>query len=124
MKKIYVTHSTSFDFKKELYEPIRSSSLDSSYEITLPHENSDEQFNSKDYMKDCDLIIAEVSYPSTGQGIELGWANLYGKQIVCIYKIGSKPSGSLKIVSNTLIEYTSQKDMIQNLETYIENINK
>ena len=25
--------------------------------------------------KESDIIIAEVSYPATGMGIELGWAN-------------------------------------------------
>jgi hypothetical protein len=73
--KIYVSHSTSFDFKEELYKPIRSSDLNSIHEIILPHEDSNEQFKTLDLFKSggCKLIIAEVSYPSTGQGIELGW---------------------------------------------------
>jgi hypothetical protein len=120
--KIYVCHSTSFDFKKRLYEPIRNSGLNTKHEIVLPHEKSDSQFNSKEYLKKCDLVIAEVSYPSTGQGIELGWANLYNVPIVCIYKFNTKPSGALKAVSNNLFEYSGKEDLIQKLKAYLSNI--
>lgn len=117
--KIYVTHSSGYDYQNELYQPLRKSELNHLHEIILPHENSTDQFNSKKYMKDCNLILAEVSYPSTGQGIELGWANLYEVPIVCLYKKGVKPSASLKIISNTLIEYENSGDMIQKLTDYL-----
>ena len=117
--KTYVTHSTSFDFKNKLYKPVRESQLNQNNEITLPHENSNEQFNSKEYMKDCDLILAEVSFPSTGQGIELGWANLYAKRIICFYKQGTKPSGSLKVLTSEIFEYESSEDLISKLNNII-----
>lgn len=117
--KIYITHSSGFDYQNELYQPLRKSQLDKLHEITLPHENSTDQFNSKKYMKDCNLILAEVSYPSTGQGIELGWANLYEIPIVCFYKKDVKPSGSLKIISNTFVEYENSEDMVQKLTDYL-----
>ena len=117
--KIYVTHSTAFDFKKELYEPIRNSELNKKNQIALPHETSTELFNSKEYMKSCNLIIAEVSYPSTGQGIELGWANLYNVPILAFYKSGSKPSGSIKAVTNTILEYKNTEELISLLERAI-----
>lgn len=114
--KIYVAHSSSFDFKKDLYEPIRNSELNNKHEITLPHENSDSQFNSKDYLPNCDLVIAEVSYASTGMGIELGWADVFKKRIICIHKSGFKLSNSLKIVSNEFIEYDSSEDLVEKLK--------
>lgn len=83
--KIYVAHSRSFDFKKELYEPIRKNFLNNEHTFILPHEHSEEPFNSKDYLKDeADLVIAEVSEPSTGLGIELGWADAHQVLIICI----------------------------------------
>lgn len=74
--KIYVAHSSGYDYQNELYSPIRNSTLNTKHQITLPHENSIEQFNSKEFLKKCNLVIADVSYPSTGLGIELGWANI------------------------------------------------
>lgn len=112
---IYVCHANSFDFKTELYEPLRASELNRSHTITLPHEKSGEPFHSKEYLGHCDLVIAEVSYPSTGQGIELGWADGYGVPIICVYKQGAKPSGSLKVVSNIFLEYSDAPDMIAQL---------
>jgi hypothetical protein len=85
MKKIYLAHSTGFDYKKELYKPIRGSQLNKENKILLPHEKSIEPFNSKElFQKETNLIIAEISYPSTGT--ELGWADSFGIPVICIYK--------------------------------------
>ena len=84
--KIYVGHSRNFDFKKELYEPLRKLPC----EFIFPHEKSDKQFNSKDVLKSCNLMIAEVSFPSIGLGIEIGWADSYGVPIIFVHKNGVK----------------------------------
>ncbi|MBT3816930.1 MAG: hypothetical protein HOE80_00380 [Candidatus Magasanikbacteria bacterium] len=121
--KIYVAHSRSFDFKKELYEPMRQSSLNNEHTFVLPHETSDESFNSKDYLKnEADVLIAEVSEPSTGLGIELGWANIYEVPIIGIYKKGSKVSGSLKVVSKNFVEYFNSKELISGIEKIINEM--
>ena len=121
MKNIYVPHANSFDFKNELYKPIRESDLNSKFIFTLPHENSEKLFNSKEYLKRCDLVLAEVSYPSTGLGIELGWANSYGVPIICISKLGSKPSNSLKAVGSEFLEYKDSEDMISRISELLLN---
>lgn len=118
--KIYVTHSTGFDYQNELYQPLRDSGLNNSHQITLPHDKSSRPFNSKEYIKDCDLILSEVSYPSTGQGIELGWADFYKVPIVCICKKGASPSGALNVVSDTFIEYENREEMIRKVSDYLE----
>ena len=122
MEKIYVVHSSSFDFKQELYVPIRNSKLNTLYEVLLPHENSREPFNSKEEIKNCKVMIAEVSYPSTGLGIELGWADLYEIPIIFTYKEGSKLSSSLKVVSSNFIEYASVEKLFFDIEKVMENI--
>jgi hypothetical protein len=112
--KIYFCHSKNFDFKNELYSPIRSSLLNKKHEIIFPHE-TDKFINSKEIIKGCDLVIAEVSFQSTAMGIELGWANIMGKKIICVYKKGSKISQSLKTVSSVFLEYKNFKDLIDKL---------
>ncbi len=127
MENIYVSHSTSYDYKKELYEPIKKSKIYifDQINIVFPHANSEEQYDSKEYLKTCKYMIAEVSYPSFGLGIELGWANLYGTRIVCIYKKGAKLSKSLKVISVTFIEYESINDLTLKLdELFLSNILK
>jgi len=116
--KIFVAHSSNFDFKNELYLPLRSSELNKNHEIFLPQEKSDLGPVTKDTIKSSNLIIAEVSYPSTGQGIELGWANIFGVPIICIYKEGSKISRSLNKLTDKFIIYENAKDMIQKLTEF------
>jgi nucleoside 2-deoxyribosyltransferase len=112
--KIYVGHSKELNFKDELYLPLRESQLNSVHEIILPHEIYQEagDFTTKNIIKTCDVMIAEVSFPTTGMGIELGWANSFGIPIICIYRKGSKISGSLKVVCKNFVEYTVESDMI------------
>lgn len=110
--KIYVSHASNFDYKNELYKPLKEAGLP--VEFIFPHEDSSEIFDSKKLFDShgCDYILAEVSHPATGQGIELGWADIYKIPIICIYKKGSKPSNSLKVISGTIVEYENLTDLI------------
>jgi hypothetical protein len=115
--KIFIAHSSSYDFRNELYIPIRKSSLNNDHEIILPQEKGKEVI-TKDIIKNQDLIIAEVSHASTGQGIELGWANIFDTPILCVYRKGSKPSNSLKFITDNFIEYSDPKDLVNKLDEY------
>ena len=119
--KIYVGHSSSFDFKQELYRPLRDSELDEKHEIVLPHEDSNELFDSKEFLRnECDLFIAEVSRPSTGLGIELGWADEYDVPILCVHKSGSDVSSSLEAVTDDIEEYENSRDLVSIMEKHVE----
>lgn len=107
--KIYIAHSSSHDFKTELYEPIKRSSLYGMHELIFPHEG--ELRNSKNIISTCDLIIAEASYPSIGLGIELGWANDLEKSIFCIHKAGTKFSPGLQLICKKIMSYTSDIEL-------------
>ncbi len=89
----------------------------------LPHETSDEPFNSKDYLKnEADLMIAEVSESATGLGIELGWADNYEVPIICVYRNGSKISSSLKVISKNFVEYSNSEELTSGIERLINKI--
>jgi hypothetical protein len=121
--EIYVAHLRKFDFRKDLYETIRQSSLNNEHTFVFPHENSDASFNSKDYLnKEADLLIGEVSKASTGLGIGLGWADIYGVPIVCIYRRGAKIFGSLKVVSKHFVEYSNREELISGIRRVIDRI--
>ncbi len=97
--------------------------MDKQHSFVLPHEKSDKPFNSKEYLKNCDLIIAEVSKRSIGLGIELGWADSYNIPVACIYKKGFKPSNSLKAITQKFIEYTNSQELILETKKVIKIIN-
>ena len=119
--KILVTHSSDFDFQNKLYKPLRSSALNNKYELRLPQEGGREKL-TKDIIKECIAVIAECSLPSTGQGIELGWANAYNIPIICIYEKGGKISNALRYVSDTFIEYGDEAEMIEKLKEHLDKI--
>nr|AIA18300.1 Unknown Function [uncultured bacterium] len=121
--KIYISHSRSFDFKSGLYQPLMNSPLAKEHEFILPHAEHEEPFEIKAalHSKSIDLIIAEVSFSSTGQGIELGWADIYEVPIVCIYKDGTVPSGSLSVVTKRMLMYTSTENMLEDITKLLQN---
>ncbi len=115
-KPIYIAHSREYDYEKELYQPVRSIAELDQTQIILPHET--ERHNTREFYRTLGLMIAEVSYPATGMGIELGWANDDKTPIICVYRQGTKPSGSLWAVTDRFYEY---QDMAE-LKTLITKI--
>lgn len=119
--KIFVSHSSGFDYENELYKPLRNSTINNNHEIFLPHEDGRDVL-TKDVIKKSDVVIAEVSFPSTGQGIELGWANVFNVPIICVNQKNSKPSDSLKYltenleIAKRLISYNIDRITIDNPE--------
>ena len=83
----------------------------------FPHKSK--ETNTKEIISNCDLVIAEVSLQTTGQGIELGWANFSNVPILCVYKKGSEISSSLKFITNEFIEYENIEDMIRKIRDFI-----
>ena len=117
--KIYIAHSREFDFKNELYIPIRNNTKEDS--IILPHESNEKSVFNRDSYKKIDLVIAECSYPSTGMGIELGWFSDDNIPIYCIYKKGKNVSGSIKAVTQNIYEYETIEDMIKKIKNIIKD---
>lgn len=117
--KIAVCHPKHFDYVLELYEPLRSSLLNSQHEIMLPHDPADKDVKLKDEIESADLVVAEVSLPGTGLGMSLGWADSAHKPIVCFYRTGSQTSSSMRYLSAELIEYADSDDLIEKLTEYL-----
>jgi len=119
--KIYIGHSREFDYKKELYEPIRNFvKLPSPVDMILPHENSADIQRARDFYNDIDLFIAEVSFPATGLGIELGWAYDSGVPIFCISKRGTKIANSLRSITSNFLEYDSGDELVECIRSAID----
>ncbi len=113
--KIYVTHSSSMDYEKFLYRPLLSSILGEMHELTFPHQKPGVFVNSKKIILGSDIILAEVSYPSIGQGIELGWADIFEKNVICFHQTGRKYSRSLDLMNFNIFEYRNTDDLIDKL---------
>lgn len=124
METIYVVHSNRFDYKTDLYAPLRKSRLNTQFNIILPHESSKGHYNSKQLFLTggCQLVLAEISFPSEGRAIEMGWANAYGIPILSIHRIGSKYSGSIHAICEDFIEYQNIEGTLDTIEELIRRI--
>jgi nucleoside 2-deoxyribosyltransferase len=121
---IYVAHSINMDYKKDLYNPIRSSGLNAQHNFILPHEFQDTAYNVKPEMesKQIDVLVADLSLPSTGQGVEIGWANMLNIPIICIYKNGAKTSRTTKSLAKVVLEYSDINEIPRVVETALLQI--
>lgn len=118
--KIYISHSSKYDYKNKIYNPIKQSNLVRENTLFFPHDDN-KIVNTKEMIANYDLVIAEVTLPATGQGIELGWADYAKTPILCLYEKGAKISSSLKFITKDFIEYESEIDMINQISKYIQN---
>ena len=118
---IYVGHSNDFDYINKLYKPLKTSKLLKAHQFFFPHDEVGKEVKTKDIIRDYDLVIAEVSLPSTGLGIELGWAENAETKILCIHEKGAKYSSALKFITNSFIEYENEEGMINKITYFIEN---
>ncbi len=70
-----------------------------------------------EWIKECDILVAEVSTPSLGVGYEISYAESLGKRIICVYdkdiKISAMIGGNNHL---ELIEYSDINDLLTKLE--------
>lgn len=120
--KIYIGHSTDLAYQKELYQPLKESSLADDHELVFPHD-SEEFFNSKKFLREeCDVFIAEVSRDSTGLGIELGWAEEFDVPVICIHMKDSRVSGSLEVVTGKILDYENSRELVEIVEEAVSEM--
>lgn len=107
--KIYIGHSKKNNYINELYKPIKEISTD--IEFIFPHEFDENINNNREFYSNIDIFIAEVTYPSFGLGIELGWTYDECIPIYCIYKKDTKIGNSLKSITNNFYEYNNDQEL-------------
>ena len=116
MRIVYFGHANAYDYQ-EMYRVLIASNISKKYELILPHLNNPNKDNSKEIDR-CDLVVAEVSLPSTGLGIELG--RIFNKKpILCIHRKGVMVSGALKHITKEFMDYKDLPDMVVKLEDYL-----
>ena len=123
MKKLYIGHSKSIDYMS-LYKIVRDNEKLKNYDIFLPHEYSNDSYNTRDFYKSIDLFIADVSEAATGLGIELGWAFDDGVPIYFIYEKGKKISSSIYCISKKIYEYDGKDNLNEQLMRIVEDWKK
>ena len=73
------------------------------------------------WIKECDIVVAEVSTPSLGVGYEISYAERLDKRVICIYD--ESITVSAMISGNDYVELIAYKDiddLLSQLETKLK----
>jgi len=120
---IYISHcGGAYDYETQLYAPIKESELAKTHHFFLPHEPENLDTDAVTELRRMDALVAEASFPSTGQGIELAQAKTANVPIICFYKTGARTSSSLRFVTDKIIEYTDISDFFVKLRAELEEL--
>lgn len=74
------------------------------------------------WIKSADLLVAEVTQPSTGVGYEIGFAERHNKKIVCLYRRNGEKRISGMVEGNdnlTKIYYDKIEDLLPQIKNVI-----
>lgn len=73
------------------------------------------------WIKESDLVIAEVTKPSLGVGYEIGKAEELGKRILCLYKENNKRLSAMISGNENLIvlKYNTLDELFKNIENFL-----
>lgn len=78
-----------------------------------------------EWVREADVIVAEVTTPSLGVGYEIGQAQAMNKPICCIYRRIEGKRLSAMIAGNSypkIFEYSAMKDIAKIFEDYFMSI--
>jgi nucleoside 2-deoxyribosyltransferase len=85
----------------------------------IEENNSLEEIYIRDvnWIKDCDILVAEVSTPSLGVGYEIAYAERLEKRIICLYDSNINISAMISGNNNfELISYQNINELLNKLE--------
>lgn len=99
-------------------ETIHDPALDNATRSKVYNRNLEVIHNAK-------LIIAEITNPSTGTGIEIGWALKLNKPLICLAHkdadVTSMVLGPVHLGKIDLIRYQDERDALAQLKILIES---
>lgn len=78
------------------------------------------------WLRVCDLVIAEVSVPSLGVGYELGWASSLEKPILCLHRFKEERPLSAMIAGSMAIQtisYSNLEEACAAISEFITRLN-
>lgn len=72
-------------------------------------------------VENSDVLVADISMPSHGVGMEIVLAYTHGKRIICLFMKGAVISRMIRGIPGAfLIEYESEKEMAERLKKLLE----
>lgn len=106
------------NYGQVLTEHIGNTNLSSLGETVM--SSNDIYTRDMDWVRESEVVVAEVSTPSLGVGYEIGQAEALGKKIICLYREDSEKRLSAMIAGNSKLEVMVYKD-IEDIKEILKN---
>lgn len=116
--KIYVAHASGWDYETQLYDILAKAEL--GVELVFPHRDQTIMAHSKPIIETCDLLLAEVSRPSTGLGIELAWAHAASIPILAVHQASLTPSAAIHAVTKNIHAYVNVYTLVTLVRDFLK----
>lgn len=115
--RLYLAYPRTFALATELENFLKNSNF--GVEIIFPHEKHKQMMTPKDLLRDSDMMVAEVSDPALGVGIEMGFASAFDVPVYCFFRKGVVPSPSLPLVADEVMMYANKEELFHRLRLII-----
>ncbi len=94
-------------------------------EVQVQKSDIDIYTEDMSWLRESDVIVAEVTVPSIGVGYEIGQAHALGKSVLCLFRENASKRISAMVSGNkdvTIITYTDTNDLFAQLKEKLHNI--
>ncbi len=74
-----------------------------------------------DWLRSCDVVVAEVTQPSLGVGYEIAMAETFKKRVLCLFRPGRERSLSAMIRGNNkmnIVDYNNLEEACGAIDHY------
>lgn len=122
MKTCYVSHPVSArDNAPVFFNALETfATAQTAYQVVFPSNDNDTLAHTFSQVAAADLVITEVSSPSTGSGIELGWASALKKPIIAFHQGGAVPTQALQHITDKIFVYVTEAHILEALDQALE----
>ncbi len=126
--------------EEDVYQAIVQAMLDMGHEVPTAHLSSPEVMEMEkvvnpaeiferdmNWLRECDVVVAEVTSPSHGVGYEIAYALSLGKPVFCCHKAGRKVS--MILTGNpdpnlTLRSYNSLEGAVSSVKDFLAAVKR
>ncbi len=119
MKKVFVAAPYTENMENDFLAKAEAVLKNLNFDPIIPHKyatdrpeiaNEEIAFNFK-LLDSADIVVAEVTKPSHGVGMEILYAHQKGKKIIFLKKNGSKLSHMALVHAHEIIEYNNHDEL-------------
>lgn len=109
--KLFIAHASAFPYEEKVYAPVRGLCERDGHEAVFPQDGAYGPRNWRESITGADAFVLDASVPSTGAGIEAGWASAAGVPVIAVHEKGSVPSTVVAYIAAAIVEYDGPEDL-------------